>query len=29
MNLILAVSENNVIGNDLEIPWELKTDRAF
>lgn len=29
MNLILAVSENNVIGNDLEIPWDLKTDRAF
>ena len=29
MNLILAVSENNVIGNGLEIPWDLKTDRAF
>ena len=29
MNLILAISENNVIGNDLDIPWDLKTDRAF
>ena len=29
MNLILAISENNVIGNDLDIPWDLKKDREF
>ena len=29
MNLILAISENNVIGIDLDIPWDLKKDREF